>query len=217
MPASTPTRVARLTWREVIVNQRTAPVRLDDERHRQTTRTATETGTSEPTEADEAGAAILRHDLDAVEMAEDRLVKEARRGWIERRSHTPVARLGTTPMPPISRRTIAQEPYTQKEVVMTIERPTDSTLDITEVEVTTIEIGGAEPQAVAIAEAPPESRYSKGAGVLQGDFAAGQESEPREGTIQPIGDFAAGAEAAPLDSTTAQADFAEGQEDPTRR
>ena len=59
---------------------------------------------------------------------------------------------------------------------------------------------------------PVPSRYEKTAGTLEGDFAAGQEEEPRTGTVQPIGDFASGEEAAPIDPTIAPADFAAGEE-----
>ena len=49
-------------------------------------------------------------------------------------------------------------------------------------------------------------------GTLKGDYAAGQEKEPRVGTVQPRGDFAEGQEKEPPDPTTPQGDFARGQE-----
>jgi len=48
-------------------------------------------------------------------------------------------------------------------------------------------------------------------GTLKGDFAAGQETTPRVGTVQPVGDFAEGEEEHPTDPTTLRGDFARGQ------
>ncbi len=49
-------------------------------------------------------------------------------------------------------------------------------------------------------------------GTLMGDFAAGQESTPRAGSVQPRGDFAAGEEQETPDPTALRGDFARGQE-----
>ena len=48
-------------------------------------------------------------------------------------------------------------------------------------------------------------------GTLMGDFAAGQESVPRVGTVQPRGSYASGLSKEPIDPTTPWGDFAEGQ------
>jgi hypothetical protein len=48
-------------------------------------------------------------------------------------------------------------------------------------------------------------------GTIKGDFAAGQETTPLVGTVQPVGDFAAGEEEQPTDPTTLRGDFARGQ------
>jgi hypothetical protein len=45
-------------------------------------------------------------------------------------------------------------------------------------------------------------------GTLLGDFAAGQESVPRVGTVQPRGGYASGVSKEPVDPTTPQGDFA---------
>jgi hypothetical protein len=49
-------------------------------------------------------------------------------------------------------------------------------------------------------------------GTLMGDFAAGQEQNPRLGTVQPRGDFAEGQEKSKVDPAAPRGDFARGQE-----
>jgi hypothetical protein len=51
-------------------------------------------------------------------------------------------------------------------------------------------------------------------GTLMGDFAAGQEKNPRVGTVQPRGDFAEGQEETKVDPAAPRGDFARGQETP---
>ena len=51
-------------------------------------------------------------------------------------------------------------------------------------------------------------------GTLMGDYAAGQEKEPRLGTVQPKGDFGEGQEATQVDPAAPRGDFARGQESP---
>ncbi len=48
-------------------------------------------------------------------------------------------------------------------------------------------------------------------GTLMGDFAAGQETEPRVGTVQPRGSYADGVRKQPVDPAAPLGDFAEGQ------
>lgn len=45
-------------------------------------------------------------------------------------------------------------------------------------------------------------------GTLMGDFAAGQESVPRVGTVQPRGSYASGVSKEPVDPNTPRGDFA---------
>lgn len=51
-------------------------------------------------------------------------------------------------------------------------------------------------------------------GQLRGDFAAGQEEEPRLGKVQPRGTFAEGQAEEKPDPTAPRGNFAEGQESP---
>jgi hypothetical protein len=48
-------------------------------------------------------------------------------------------------------------------------------------------------------------------GTLMGDFAAGQETKPRVGTVQPRGSYADGVRKEPVDPNTPRGDFAEGE------
>jgi len=48
-------------------------------------------------------------------------------------------------------------------------------------------------------------------GTLLGDFAAGQETEPRVGTVQPRGSYADGVRKQPVDPAAPRGDFAEGE------
>jgi hypothetical protein len=48
-------------------------------------------------------------------------------------------------------------------------------------------------------------------GTLMGDFAAGQETEPRVGTVQPRGSYADGVRKQPVDPAAPRGDFAEGE------
>ncbi len=48
-------------------------------------------------------------------------------------------------------------------------------------------------------------------GTLMGDFAAGQETVPRVGTVQPRGSYADGVRKQPVDPAAPRGDFAEGQ------
>jgi hypothetical protein len=48
-------------------------------------------------------------------------------------------------------------------------------------------------------------------GTLMGDFAAGQETEPRVGTVQPRGSYADGERKQPVDPAAPRGDFAEGE------
>ena len=49
------------------------------------------------------------------------------------------------------------------------------------------------------------------AGTLMGDFAAGQEKEPRVETVQPRGSYADGVRKQPVDPAAPRGDFAEGE------
>lgn len=48
-------------------------------------------------------------------------------------------------------------------------------------------------------------------GTLMGDFAAGEETVPRVGTVQPRGNYASGMSKQPVDPATPRGDFAEGE------
>jgi hypothetical protein len=48
-------------------------------------------------------------------------------------------------------------------------------------------------------------------GTLMGDFAAGEETVPRVGTVQPRGSYASGMSKQPVDPATPRGDFAQGE------
>lgn len=80
---------------------------------------------------------------------------------------------------------------------------------------------GEEPEPIDPAHrgefAEGEAQEHVAPGTVMGDFAAGQETTARSGTVQPKGDFATGEEQEPVDPAALRGDFARGQEETPRR